>query len=57
MNLLLQEHKTLNKLQSRNAVIIITTIDKGIAVIIQDVNQCEKDAEQQLHDTGKYNES
>lgn len=56
MNLLLQEHKTLNELQSRNNA-VITTVDKGIAVIIQDVNQCERDAEQQLHDTGKYNES
>lgn len=53
--MLLQKHKALNQIQSRNDA-VITTVDKSIAVLILDVNQC-KEAEQQLHDTERYNMS
>ena len=51
--MLLQKHKALNQIQSRNDA-VITTVDKSIAVLILDVNQC-KEAEQQLHDTERQN--
>ena len=53
--MLLQKHKALNQIQSRNDA-VITTVDKSIAVLILDVNQC-KEAEQQLHVTERYNMS
>ena len=54
--MLLQKHKAINQIQSRNDA-VITTVHKSIAVLILDVNQCKKEAEQQLHDTERYNMS
>ena len=42
---LLQAHKALNEIQSKNDV-VNTTADEGIAMVILDVNQCTKEAEQ-----------
>ena len=52
--MLFQEHKALNKLQSKNDV-VITTANKDIAVIILDVNQCTKEVEQSTsYNKNKY---
>ena len=37
-------HKALNELQSKH--VVTTTADEGIAIVILDVNQCKKEAEQ-----------
>ena len=40
-------HKALNELQSKHYV-VTTTADEGIAIVILDVNQCKKEAEQSM---------
>ena len=49
-NLFVKEQKTLQKLQSRDSI-VITEADKGDAVVMLDVEDYLKEAERQLHNT------
>ena len=49
-NLFVKEQKTLQKLQSRDSI-VITEADKGDAVVMLDVEDYLKEVERQLHNT------
>ena len=49
-NSFVKEQKTLQKLQSRDSI-VITEADKGDAVVMLDVEDYLKEAERQLHNT------